>query len=406
MSSKVAPLAIGVPIAIGATDDALHANGQLTTEHDLQSQTTQAICEIKDSAGDVATFTRERLDRLHAHPLSRTMPGGLSRAMCLGCSSFPLRVVIVDNSGSMNTPDGQRIVQGGDGAGAWWGNHSGMRRLSCTRWQELGEEIVQMAQMATALRARTDFHMLNPKNGYDILSVCPSSYTSLVNQGVSADVEMIQAATRTSPCGTTPLTESVMRIVAMIEPHARDLHARGERVAVIIATDGLPNNRSSFVSAMQALQRLPVWVIVRLCTDDDSIVDYWNDLDRNLESPLEVLDDLRSEAVEVERLNPWLTYGGPLHLCRLFGMPGKLFDALDESSLLPFQIKEFVEDLLGITIGHDPQVDKDAFLNDVKEALAEVPPVLHPITLQPKPWLDLNRLERAMRPKQQGCVLL
>ena len=265
-----------------------------------------------------------------------------------------------------------------------------------------------MAQMATALRARTDFYMLNPTNRYDILSVCPSSLTSLVNQGASADVETIRAAMRTSPCGTTPLTESVARITAMIEPHARDLQARGERVAVIIATDGLPNDCNSFVSAMQALQRLPVWVIVRLCTDDDSIVDYWNELDRNLESPLEVLDDLRSEAVEVERLNPWLNYGGPLHLCRLFGLPGKLFDALDESSLLPFQIKEFIEDFLGITIGHDPQVDKDAFLKDVKEALAKVPPVLHPITLQAKPWLDMNRLERAVRPAkpQQGCVLL
>jgi hypothetical protein len=386
MSSRVTPLAVGVPIAVSTSG----INSPSSSSHTKEAAPT----------------TRERLDHLHEHQLLSTMPGGLSRAMCLGCDTFPLRIVIVDNSGSMNTPDGQRIVQA-DPAGEWWGNHSSIRRLTCTRWQELGEEVVQMAQMATALRARTDFYMLNPTNGYDILSVCPSSY-SLVNQGASADVETIRAAMRTSPCGTTPLTESVARITAMIEPHARDLQARGERVAVIIATDGLPNDCNSFVSAMQALQRLPVWVIVRLCTDDDSIVDYWNELDRNLESPLEVLDDLRSEAVEVERLNPWLNYGGPLHLCRLFGLPGKLFDALDESSLLPFQIKEFIEDFLGITIGHDPQVDKDAFLKDVKEALAKVPPVLHPITLQAKPWLDMNRLERAVRPAkpQQGCVLL
>lgn len=263
-----------------------------------------------------------------------------------------------------------------------------------------------MAKMATALRARTDFHLLNPNNGFDILTVCPDSFTLASScRGTTADVETIQAAMRTSPCGTTPLTESVMRIVSMIEPHAHDLRARGERVAVVIATDGLPNNRHSFVSAMQSLQRLPVWVIVRLCTDDDDIVEYWNDLDRNLESPLEVLDDLRSEAVEVEKLNPWLTYGGPLHLCRLFGLPGALFDALDETPFLPFQIKEFVEDLLGVPIGHDPQVEKGAFLKDVKEALAEVPPVVHPITLQTRPWLDVDKLERAMRPKQQ-CVLM
>jgi len=350
---------------------------------------------------------RERLDNLQAHPLSRTLPGGLANCISIGCDSFPLRIVIVDNSGSMNTADGQRIVDTQDGAGGWFGNHNkSSRRVRCTRWQELGEDVVEMARMAMALRARTDFHLLNATNGYDILTVCPGSF-SLVSQqgGTPADVETVQAAMRTSPCGTTPLTESVMRIVSMIEPHASDLQSRGERVAVVIATDGLPNNRTSFVAAMQTLQRLPVWVIVRLCTDDDAIVDYWNDLDRNLESPLEVLDDLQSEAVEVERLNPWLNYGGPLHRCRLFGLPGKLFDALDETSLLPFQIKEFVEDLLGVNIMHDPQVEKQAFLKDVQVALAKVPPVLHPISLQARPWLNVDKLERAMRPQQQ-CVLL
>ena len=36
------------------------------------------------------------------------------------------------------------------------------------------------------------------------------------------------------------------------------------------ATDG------DVSEAMKPLQNLPVWVVVRLCTDDDSVVQYWN----------------------------------------------------------------------------------------------------------------------------------
>merc|ERR1719446_1246009 len=110
----------------------------------------------------------------------------------------------------------------------------------------------------------------------------------------------------------------------MIEPAAAALRARGEQVCVIIATDGMPNNRATFVAAMQHLQRLPVWVVVRLCTNDDDIVGYWNELDAQLEAPLEVLDDVKSEADEIGQLNSWLTYGPALHLARLFGLPGTL----------------------------------------------------------------------------------
>ena len=341
----------------------------------------------------------EAATALHAST-NGSMPRGLCTKLSEAVDSFPLRIMIVDNSGSMQEGDGQRLVPNGAGT---------MRTLRSSRWHELGDDVVQVAQMSEALQCRTDVHLLNPRPGFSAMTVGPPKSWDLVAPlGRSVDAETVKTAmTRTSPGGTTPLTEACMQIVSMIEPAAAALRARGEQVCVIIATDGMPNNRATFVAAMQHLQRLPVWVVVRLCTNDDDIVGYWNDLDAQLEAPLEVLDDVKSEADEIHAVNRWLTYGPPLHSARLFGLPGKVFDDLDEKALLPWQLKEFLEDLLGADVLGagglpEPELDPRAFAEAVGSALGGLPPVYDPRQSKMRPWVDTRALERHVARAKRG----
>ena len=101
---------------------------------------------------------------------------------------------------------------------------------------------------------------------------------------------------------------------------------------VIIETDGEPSDGDMAI-AMKALERLPVWVVVRLCTDNAKVTEFWNQVDADLELELDVLDDLAGEAGEVAGFNPWLTYAQPLHRLREFGVPLKELDLLDERQL-------------------------------------------------------------------------
>lgn len=107
---------------------------------------------------------------------------------------------------------------------------------------------------------------------------------------------------------------------------------------VIIATDGEASD-GNLVEAMRPLKSLPVWIVLRLCTDEQRIVDYWNDIDQQLELNMEVLDDFKGEALEVKAHNPWLTYGEPLQRMREFGVHTKEIDFLDEQKCQLAQIR-------------------------------------------------------------------
>ena len=73
------------------------------------------------------------------------------------------------------------------------------------------------------------------------------------------------------------------------------------------------------LDALESLQGLPVFVVIRLCTDYGPIVDFYNGLDERLDLNLDVLDDHLAEANEVYEYNPWLNYPLILHRMREMG---------------------------------------------------------------------------------------
>jgi hypothetical protein len=248
-------------------------------------------------------------------------PLGLAKELDHSKLTYPLRFWIVDNSGSMMTPDGRELMG------------SNKQSLSVvtgtTRWKELTSTIEYHIGLANALSAHTVFRFLNrpssgdnnndTNNAEDQLDL-PQEF-SIAAHGVPSDDATVADALRvvrsTLPAGVTPLTAHLQNITGRIKEIAPALREQSQKVVVVIATDGLPTDplgnvnddvKGDFVSALKLLQAQPVWIVIRLCTQNPEVVDFYNSLDKELESPLEVLDDFLGEATEIVKLNKWLKY--------------------------------------------------------------------------------------------------
>ena len=312
-------------------------------------------------------------------------PIGLAKQLIASTLEFPIRIWVVDNSGSMNTGDGKCIVKKGDGR---------LTSMKTSRWAELSNTIVGIAELATTLDARTDFHLLNATGQGQYFSVGGNNNTSSAMTRSAKPLnlsEFKQRVDKISPSGGTPLTQAIEQIISLLKPAAPKLHATGQKACVVVATDGLPDNESSFLGAMYRLQRLPIHLVVRLCTDDHRVVSYYNELDRHLEVEMEVLDDVFGEAEQVYAYNAWLRYGPSLHRAREFGLHNKVFDLLDEQTLVPNQVKRCCEAILGCSELPEPEVDPMAFKMAIKESLRDVAPVFDPVSKSMRPWVDTKK---------------
>jgi len=322
---------------------------------------------------------------------------GLIKSIARSNMQFPLRIWIVDNSGSMMKGDGHRLV----------GQRNNVRYVSCTRWDEIKETVEYHARIAALLEAPTVFRLLN-----DPGRMAGPQQFSIGERGPDFIADDLNIALNTintaSPTGVTPLSDHVREVKANVEAMKEELVRTGQKVVIVIATDGLPSNAygtsdsaalNEFKDCLRSLEGLPVWIVVRLCTDEDSVVDFYNNLDSQLELSLEVIDDFTGEAEEVCEFNKWLNYALPLHRIREMGFSHKLFDLLDERPLTKDELKEFFalifgpEKLYGMP---DPQIDWKGFSKHIEKIVEKhEQKQWNPVKKTITPWVDVKKLNKA-----------
>mmetsp|Transcript_12762 Transcript_12762/g.37994 ORF Transcript_12762/g.37994 Transcript_12762/m.37994 type:complete len:420 (-) Transcript_12762:41-1300(-) len=362
------------------------------------------------------------------------MPRGLAEQFVRSTKDFSYRFWIIDNSGSMGTTDGKRIVNNG--------GREGM--VSCSRWEELGASIGWHAKLAVELGAWTEFRMLNQPGGSDQNVVVGTTVGSYDPQSAQ-ELRAIEKLVYSQPTGRTPLCAQIGAVTQQIRARAAELRASGTKACVVIASDGEATD-GDLKAALRPLHDLPVWVVIRLCTDDDRIVQYWNEIDEELELDMDVLDDLCGEAAEVNGAQPWLTYQGcvdaagfdddsstrverrpraplergrgaptraegdaryasELHKLREWGTSVKVLDTLDEFPIDCSALPAFCEIILGKDacdgLPH-PQLDWKGFLKALDEKQKLVPEVWDPTRKRKRPWFDLRKMSKAYG---KGCVI-
>ena len=72
------------------------------------------------------------------------------------------------------------------------------------------------------------------------------------------------------------------------------------------------------------------------------MITYWNQVKSQLQAEtINILSDLRNEALDVSKINAWVTYSEPLQRFREFGTNTADFNALAEHLLTPRQLRLF-----------------------------------------------------------------
>ncbi len=201
--------------------------------------------------------------------------------------------------------------------------------------------------------------------------------------------------------GMTPLSDVTAHIRKLLK-----YKNKSKLYCINYITDGIPNSSSyneneKFKSELRKLiSTVPCLLIFNLTTDEDDVVEYYNDLDVSLNKGLsemtlvvDILDDFESEANEVKAVNPWLAYSLEIHKIRVAGVKHITFDLLDEKSMDMRYVSIFLKILFNNR--NFPNIGNyNEFFSALEEEVRNHQKVYDITTKTFKPIVDINMLKR------------
>jgi hypothetical protein len=303
---------------------------------------------------------------------------------------------MLDDCGAMQTQDAH-ILQ------------SNYTYRPATRWQELVDCVLYHADLAVRLHWPTRVALVNPtvQQQQHFALHQPHANGQLIPP--AQEYQILQQALRNViPQG--PSAESLLEQLRLLREYivglADSLRAQHQRVSVIIGTQGLlvdaqgcvnPNWKFTLTQALNSFAGLPVAFVLRLCTDDEHVLDFYNTLDAHIPLPFDVLDDFYGEALEVYLRNPWLCYAIVLHRVRELGYSMPALDEMDERGLTLTELHSFVQFLFGVTLPL-PQQNWSLFCHRIQECQAREVQHWNPVLKCVTPWINMSLLQSIYGP--------
>ena len=211
--------------------------------------------------------------------------------------------------------------------------------------------------------------------------------------------------------GVTPLPDIVRLITNEIISYKNRQNEEGMRRdlvkwTIIFNTDGEPNDgyhsinyaKKDFEKELRKLiQRVHCEIIFNVITDEETVVEYYNELDVNLNkgyeetaTSVDVLDDWKNEALESQGKNPCIVYSIDIHKKRISGGNHITFDMIDEETMNMFYTNIFIKIILDRS--DIPDVDDPNYFNFLENIVKDKK--VYDITKNTfKPIVNINALK-------------
>lgn len=183
--------------------------------------------------------------------------------------------------------DGHRIV---------YDRHSMPYVEECTRYDEVAESTRVIATLAEAAALPTEIRLLNKSD--------PVIVGVRSNNNNSSNLSRVMAQLSQEPSGTTPMCRQLHDIIASLRSMERELRSTNKIALLIIMTD-CESTDGNIVDVLKPLEGMPLQIVIRMCTDERPVTEYWHNINAQLDLDIYVLDHMDIEAAEVMENNNW-----------------------------------------------------------------------------------------------------